>query len=261
VVAYPHKLVATREANSAVVPSLPVIGGLISAKDGKIRIQTGDSIKLLSGGSFRLDSAFHSNGAFLYGDGTSLFLRANPGPKEVRFDAVRTDGKTLHLFSVPGKFLLASWNELGLATIIDNSLVTWRQGASSVSVMATDPALGKARSACLVGDDKVVVTLRNMVVMYSQGRRTILVGMRARCTWTGTGLFLLDERRGFVWKLSGIEDVGNPQKTEIYIDRLISTAATSESPQESSTFLEAARFVGCREASRRLGAQQKPVSR
>src|SRR5262249_18408096 len=101
------------------------------------------------------------------------------------------------------------------------------------------------------------VTLRDSVVILSRDGATVLVGMQARCAWDGTSLYLLDQQSGLVWAVSGAESLGTAVVDRGYAATLVHSLPKN-SPDNAPQALEAARFVGCNEATQ-LRANQGSV--
>jgi hypothetical protein len=58
-----------------------------------------------------------------------------------------------------GKLRAAGWNEVGLAAVVGQSLVTWGGGSKTLRVLASSPVLARAKDVTLVGEDRAIVAL------------------------------------------------------------------------------------------------------
>ena len=100
--------------------------------------------------------------------------------------------------------------------------------------LATDTGLVRAESVCIVGEQRVVVGLSSFIVLIDHGQMSILVGLKALCRFDKGILFVVDEDRGLVWAVKGIEKVGPRNNDEQFAKDLL---------------LEAARILGCKHGS------------
>jgi hypothetical protein len=258
VVAFPHRLVAVGKEEVVTVPSLDPINGIAVDGAGRLRLQYAHRIGIVGGSQIDNDATLTPDvSGRLVDSGNPLFLETRTEERSVRFIARRPDGKPLPLMTVQGQFHLASWNSLGLATVVGDDLLVWPARSKKVVCLASDIGLRSAVDACMVGPDRAVVALPHVVLLISGKTRLVLVGFSARCRWDKGVLYLLDQRHGMIWTVRGLEKLGNPENDTAYATELIKTVP-KEAQEDDSRVLEAARIIGCNKARALLLSLSKP---
>jgi hypothetical protein len=177
-------------------------------------------------------------------------MAASQDGEEVDFKTINPkSGVETHLFAVSGRLKRLSWNPSGLAAIVDGKLLTFATGDSQAWISPKDAALDDAVDLCMLGPARTIVTLPHLVAVYSKGYRTVLVAMSARCQWDGTLLYLFDEQRAEIWRIKGLQQVGDPQETKEFVARLTEQARIS-SRRGDRALTELTRLVGSTAASK-----------
>jgi hypothetical protein len=254
-VAFPHLLLAYRSDKAvSVIPSDTVLGVTVDAA-GHIRLQTGHGIQLLNNAGFEPDTKLSSAvTGQLSNSGNKVFLDATMKDSMVHLVARREDGAALPVANMKGNLRAVSWDEIGLAAVINDSLYVWEAGASQLIRLKSDMSFRAARSVCLVGPERAVVALPNVVVLVTEDAQTPIVGITARCDWAQDALYLLDERAGLIWTVTGLEQLGKKSVDQSYALALLSKLPANVD-EKNPRFLEAARILGC-EAARKAHATQ-----
>jgi hypothetical protein len=83
--------------------------------------------------------------------------------------------------------------------------------------------------------------------------------IRARVRWTNNALYVLDERLGLLWKVSGLEQLGTAESDKAHAMTILKQLPAGAS-ETDSRFLEAARIVGC-EGARALRGNARGATR
>jgi tetratricopeptide (TPR) repeat protein len=266
VVALPHRLVLfhKRRANLFVEDE---VQGVISDSAGNLLVQVKDTdrsdhsiVKQLGPHGFAVDSKLTADvRGTLHGSGTKLFLEAISDETQTTLLARRRDGAYTVMTNLKGELRTVSWNKSGLAAVASNTALIWPTGSTDVSTLAADKGLEHARDICLVGSDRAILTLNDSVLVLTHENATVLVGMQARCAWDGKALYLLDERTGLIWWVSGAEQLGTSVGDLVYAQQLVQTLSPAD-PSDNPMALEAARLVGCNEVMKmRAMASASPV--
>ncbi len=128
----------------------------------------------------------------LYGSGSPVFIEVRAHERVLQFLARQQKGAPFMIATLKGTLRAASWNDIGLAAVIGDSLYVWRAGDKNVVRLLTDQGLSAARDVVLVGRNRAVVTLRATVVLITSETITVLMGMpMARCRFQTSGLPLI----------------------------------------------------------------------
>lgn len=153
----------------------------------------------------------------------------------------RADGNSEALFTVEHAVRAISWGGAGLALLSAGRLVTWSDGAPEPSVWPESDILSRARDACLLADDRVLLALDDIVVLLGSDSPLIVVAMRARLRCAGDRAVLLDDRTGELWEVSGLDGLGHAYSDLEHAEALL---RRSPKPRDQDV-LEAARIIGC----------------
>lgn len=207
-VVFPGRLVAFGAQESVSYTSQESILGITTDSTNHIRLQTANGIQVLKDSGFELDAKLTSTvKGHLSNSGNGVFLETTEKDSQVHLVARRNDGTALPIANINGELRTVSWNEIGLAVIVDNSLFVWEAGTSQLVRLKTDIGFQAARNVCLVGPRRAVVALPHVVVLVTEDTQTPIVGFTARCGWTNGILYLLDERGGLVWTITGLQQL------------------------------------------------------
>jgi hypothetical protein len=188
----------------------------------------------------------------LYNSGNPVFLEARSHDQITQFVARTLGGRSLLIASFKGTFSAASWNEIGLAAVVGNSLYVWESGSKKIVRLLTDSGLKSAKDVVLIGPGRVIVTLRKTVILVTTETILIIASLpSARCRFDAGMLYILDGQSRFIWALKGLDQLGS--KTGDRSHALDLLKHMPDRTDESSTqFLEAARILGCSEARREV---------
>jgi hypothetical protein len=247
IVAYPNRIMdATSNHELASVPHDSTIRELLTSPTG-VRLVTNSGIEVPGRDGFEVvDPKGIPGGDRAAQDGTSSMLIAHQEAGQADFRVQTDRGARVPFVAVSGTVQKLSWTRAGMAVIVDDSLYTLAAGDSHLESTTPDPVLAHATDLCMVGPSRAVVMLPNTAVLYDHGRHTILVALSGRCSWDGNSLYLFDKTSGFVWKIDGLQNVGDPTRTATFLGELATRGASDE-----RSFRELARFIGFDQASAR----------
>ena len=116
-----------------------------------------------------------------------------------------------------------------------------RKDAALVSV---DRDLGytEAMGITRLSDGRVVVSLKNVLMLTTSTTRLVLAAIRAAVRSSDSAMVVFDLESGYLWRVSGLERVGNPAADRSHAEELLSQW---KQKQDTRAGLEAARIVGC----------------
>jgi hypothetical protein len=238
------------------IVNIPVpnnLKGISVDQQSNLLIQTDHGIETMGarglGTDPALTDAIHGH---LYDSGNGLFLEARSRENTVQFLARGRDGQPFLIASIEGSFSAASWNSLGLAAVVGDSLYTWEAGGRNIVRLLTDRGLRSATDVVLVGPGRAVVTLTATVLLVTPLTVLPIASMSsARCRFDGGVLYLVDGQSGLIWALKGLEGLGTKSADRahaIALPKGVPVPLNETSPQ----FLEAARIIGCDQARRQV---------
>jgi hypothetical protein len=252
-VAHPKQLTVLAGQTNNVLDLKEAVKGVSVNHAGEVFIQTDAGFLTMRKDGFKLDNAISDavHGR-LYGSGNLVFLEVRAHQDILQFIARKPDGKAFPIASFKGRLRAASWNEMGLAAVVGDSLYVWRAGAQSIVRLLTDQGLNTAQDVVMVGPNRAVVSLPNGVVLVSNEGLSVVTGMmRSRCRFQQNTLYLLDGNTGIVWTFSGLDRLGTKSGDQSYAAELLRQAPKG-SAEKSIQFREAARIIGCESATRHL---------
>jgi hypothetical protein len=244
VVALPDQVLSMGQKKVARMTVTSVRG--ISADDqGHLLIQTDAGIQTTEDFGTQTIGLRKAIRGRLYDSGSSLFLEVRSRGNIVQFVARRRDGQGFVIGSFKGPFAAASWNTLGLAAIVGDSIYIWQAGSRKIVRLMTDQGLRSARDVVLVGPERAMLTLKAMAVLVTPETVLVIAGMSsARCRFEGGVLYLVDGHTGLIWSLKGLDQLGTKASDRSHAIDLLKTISTPID-ESSARFLEAARILGC----------------
>lgn len=256
IVAYPHSVIAIDHRHALQYRTPEQIVAIAADAAGALWLQTAPGLGQAAPGLFLLQKAGFvrdsnltvlENSVF-YDSGNPAFLELARGSESAKLFVVRRqDGVKAYLAPVRGTIHAISWNQAGLAAVVEAGVYVWRAGSNDLVRLGLDTGFSKARDVTLVGPERAVLALQNYVVLISRSGQTVVVGFKARCRFMDGVLYLLDERGGFLWALRGIEKLGHSDSDKDYARHLIQSNP-GNATETSSRYLEAVRLVGCTQA-------------
>jgi hypothetical protein len=182
--------------------------------------------------------------SLLHNSGGPVPIVADEHNGVTSFALLRALQHVLPIARVAGPMRTAGWNEEGLAAVVGQSLVTWRSGSKELQAIAMGSTLERARDVTLIGEGRAVVALDSSVVLFSPSRQLVIVGVAAKCRYSGRKLYLLDQHTGVVWSIEGLDQLGDRAGDERHARDLLAKVKTANRSQ-STEFLEAVRILGC----------------
>jgi len=170
------------------------------------------------------------------------------GTEVLQFIARKSDGRAFPITAIKGPLRAASWNKLGLAAVVGDSLYLWQPGAKKVVRVLTDRGLVSVRDVVAVGNNRAVVALRATVALVGTDTVTIVGALpSARCRFHNGVLYVLQESNGLIWSFRGLDSLGMKQTDRAFALNLLKQAQNSPT-KNVLQFEEAARILGCKEA-------------
>jgi hypothetical protein len=221
------------------------VKGLSVDRESRLVLQTAAGFLTEGKNGFEADKTMAKIHGRLYGSGSPVFVEVRANQSVLQFLARQQNGAPFLITSMKGTLHAASWNDIGLATVVGNSLYVWQAGAKNVVRLLTDQGLSAAQDVVLVGPNRAVVTLRTTVVLITSETMTVVLGMSmARCRFQHSILYLLDGRTGVIWTLQGLDQLGTRKGDEAYAVDLLKKLPRN-ADESAVQFQEAARILGC----------------
>src|SRR5207244_3923043 len=90
----------------------------------------------------------------LYGSGNPVFVEVRAQQGALQFIARTANGSPFPIASVKGTLRAVSWNDVGLAAVVGDSLYVWQSGSKNIVRLLTDQGLSAAKDAVLVGPNR-----------------------------------------------------------------------------------------------------------
>lgn len=253
VVAYSHSVIAVEHHQAMRYNTTDRIVGISADALGGLWLQTAAradessrSLSLLQKTGFVPDQKLAvSENSIFHDSGNPVFLEVVQEMGSAKLFAVRQqDNVKAYIAPVHGSLHALSWNQIGLAAVVDAGVYAWQAGNNDLARVAVDTGFSKAQDVALVAPDRVAVAMQNYVVLLGRSGQTVIVGIKARCRFIDATLYLLDERGGFLWAVRGIEKLGDRNADKDYARQLIQSNP-GNATESSSRYLEAVRLIGC----------------
>jgi hypothetical protein len=248
-VATAHQLLGFTEkgVNEMTVPQ--TVTGLSLMGASRVELQTSAGFQTVGQAAIALDQPMtelvHGR---LYGSGSTVSMEVRARQGVLEFLARSENGAAFPIAAFRGQLRAASWNAFGLAAVVGESLYIWQPGAKNVIRLLTDRGLVSARDAVVVGDNRVVVALRNTVLLVTPETIIVVSALPlSRCRFDNGTLYVLEESNGLIWSFQGLEKLGTKQADRTYAQDLLKQAAGLPAKQSEAQTQEAARILGCEE--------------
>ncbi len=250
IVAYPHRILAASTTGVAVLTSIEEIVGIAVDQNRELIVFTKAGARRI--GTERLEPDNKQrvpSGRLLMNSGSPFFVwTTQDGNNSALF--LSRSSKEIPFANLPGKLNAVSVGPQGLAATVGESLYVWDGGAAELLRLATDTGLAQSRDVSLTGPRSAVVALPKAVLLFTPDVQVVLVTMVARCRWSGGALYLLDVNRNVIWIVRGLDLLGTKTQDDDHVRRLITAVRNGSS--SGPAFLEAARIVGCQQATAML---------
>lgn len=252
-VAFPHQLVVftDKSINELAVPER--VKGISFNENSRLVLQTTTGFLTFEDTGLLPDKTLISKvQGRLYGSGNQVLVEVRSRQGVLQFVARNQTGSPFLIASLKGTLRAASWNDIGLAAVVGDSLYVWQAGAKNIVRLVTDQGLNAARDVVLVGLNRAVVTLRSTVVLITDETMAVLIGMHlARCRFQQRALYLLDGQSGLIWSLEGLDQLGSRKGDWAYAADLLKQLPRN-TDEGAVKFQEAARILGCARAREEL---------
>jgi hypothetical protein len=245
-VALPRSLLGFTDKgiNEFAVPTL--VKGLSVDHASHIELQTANGFETVGKSGVEPDKFLTGRiQGRLYGSGSPVFLEVRERQGMLEFVARQTGGRPFLIGGIKGTLRAASWNRIGLAAVVGNSLYVWQAGAKNVYRLVTDAGLAAARDVVLVGPNRAVVALKNNVILVTPETITVVMGMLlARCRFQDGVLYLMDGQSLWIWSFRGLDQLGTKNGDQAYATSLLKQIPPNAN-ESNIKFQEAARILGC----------------
>lgn len=257
VVAFPHELLAVTPKGIVSWTSLDEVMHIAADDKARVLIQSSKGITSTGQGKSvesvaTLTDAIHGE---LFDSGNTNVLSLVGGDSaNPTFVSIRPNGTNGSSLELHDPVRAVSWGSQGLSLVAGFALMEWPTGSSKISLLGADKGFAQAQDTCLLGPDRVVVALPNVVAVVSKETSSIIVNMSARVRCAGDTLYLLDLKTGIVAKATGADKLGYKDADVKYAKDLISNLSQGVTERDPK-FLEAARFLGCKQARELAGAR------
>lgn len=252
-VALPRMLLGftDKDINEFRVPAL--VKGLSIDHISHIELQTANGFQTVGKSGVEPDKLLTGRiRGRLYGSGSPVFLEVRERQGMLEFVAWQTVGRPLLIGGIKGILRTASWNQIGLAAVVGNSLYVWQAGSKTINRLVTDVGLVAARDVVLVGPNRAVVALKNNVILVTPETITIVMGIPlARCRFQDDVLYLMDGQSGWIWSFRGLDQLGIKKSDQAYATSLLNQVPQN-TYENNIKFQEAARILGCGPARAQL---------
>jgi hypothetical protein len=261
VVAFPHRLLAVTPKGVVSWTSMDEVTRIATDDKARVLIQTSKGIASTGqGNSFEsvatLNNAIH--GELFDSGNTNVLSLVGGSSARPTFVSVRPNGTIGSSLELQDPVRAVSWGTQGLSLIAGFTLMEWPTGSSKISLLGADKGFAHAEDTCLLGPDRVVVALPNVVAVVSKETTSIIVNMSARVRCAGDTLYLLDLKTGIIAKATGADKLGHKDANAQYARDLIANLPQSVTERDPR-LLEAARFLGCKQVLELLGNRLPPV--
>ena len=256
VVAFQHLLLGFEEKGIAELPVSETLTGFSYEKDSHVLLQSDRGFLRLGDRGLepdsRLKAAVHGR---IYDSGNPVFVEVRARQGILQFLARKDDGTAFPIAAIKGPLRAASWNELGLAAVVGESLYLWQPGATNVVRLLTDRGLAAAHDIVAVGNNRAVVALKATVALVSSDTIAIVAALpSARCRFQDGTLYVFQESNGLIWSFRGLEKLGSRQTDQAFARDLLKQAGSLPT-KGGVQFQEAARILGCEDAGGKNNAQ------
>jgi hypothetical protein len=252
-VALPRQLVGFTDKNVNELAVPEPVKGLSFNKESRLMLQTATGFLTIGDTGLEPDETMtRTVHGRLYGSGSQVFVEVRAHQGVLQFVARKQNGSPFLIASVKGKLHAASWNDIGLAAVVGDSLYVWQAGAKNIVRLLSDQGLSAARDVVLVGPNRAVVSLKTTVFLITS--ETVIVVLKmplARCRFQHSVLYLLDGQTGLIWSLQGLDQLGTKKGDQAYAADLLKQLPRN-ADERAVKFQEAARILGCDRAREQL---------
>jgi hypothetical protein len=255
VVAFPHRLLAVTPKGLVSWTSLDEVAHVAADDKARVLIQTNKGISSAGRGQSLepVTALTNANHGEIFDSGNinvlSLVKGSSANPTFVSIRPNGTSGSSLELHD---PVRAVSWGTQGLSLIAGYALMEWPTGSSKISLLGADTGFAQAQDTCLLGPDRIVVALPNLVAVVSKETTSIIVNMSARVRCAADTLYLLDLKTGIIARATGADKLGYKDANVKYARDIISTLPHGVT-ERNPNFLEAARLLGCKQARELVG--------
>lgn len=162
-----------------------------------------------------------------------------------RFEEVDLAGRRGAAWEIQGVLRTYAWNRQGFAAVVGNALWVRKPGTTRTQQIDSHEDYAQASSIAPVDSGRVLVALRDRVLVSFAGQRGIAVTMRAQVASNGRGAYLLDPAAGLVWRVDGFSELGPGDVDAAHARKLIEQARLDcKERQPCPKLAEAARVLG-----------------
>jgi hypothetical protein len=245
VVSFERRLVALDGERQLALPSIDAIDAIAVDAEGELWIQQGTRLRRVAKDKLETVRAVAAS-TRIHNSGHALFLESESRGEATRL-TIRTadDRGALPPFHIQGgKAATVSWNPVGVAAVVADSLLTWTAGSKNVNALRNDRGFRAANDVTLIAPNRAVIALPNTLALVTDRGATVLALIRARVRWSNGALYVFDENWGVIWKIAALDRIGAAGADNAHAATLL-RALPPAALESHVNFLEAARLVGC----------------
>jgi hypothetical protein len=180
----------------------------------------------------------------IIGSGADSFLETRrDATGRTELIARRTsDFAGFQLLTLQGDVGPLAWTPAGLAAIVDGGIVTMDRKDAGVGAIDRDRGYTEATGISRLSDGRVVVSLKNLLMLTTGTTRLVLAAIHGATRAADSSLVVFDRETGYVWRVTGLEKVGDAAADKRHAEQLLSQWKQN---RDTKAGLEAARILGC----------------
>jgi hypothetical protein len=152
------------------------------------------------------------------------------------------DTRATPLFTAKNHVRSIEWNRESFTVVTSDRVLRVDTASGRSTVLDVDGAYARASSVTRVDDRSALVTLGATTLMVAPGYRLIVAGVSGLVRRAESEMYFAEQTSRFVWRLRGVEKLGNRQDDERHAQALLSKARATG---DTRLGLEAARIIGC----------------
>lgn len=229
----------------AVTRSDEPLQGIAMDRQGDLLVQSRQTIRIIPRSPGKPFSApGESITGRIVASGADSFLEIrDEADNRTRLIAHRaSDFAPFQLATLQGVRGPIAWTPTGMAAILDSGVMVMALKDSSLVGVDRDRAFGDATGITQLPDGRIIVALKNLLLITGKEGRLVLAAIHGAVRPAGSSAIVFDRSSGYLWQVSGLDKVGNTAADRRHADDLLSRWKKSGDVQSG---LEAARILGC----------------
>lgn len=228
----------------AVTRSTEPITAIAVDRQGDLLVQTQQTIRLIPRPPAKPFSvpAGHLVGRIV-GSGAESFIEVrDEGGDRTLIVRRPNDFAPFPLVRLRGAKGPLAWTSTGATAIMNGSIVTMAVTDGRLAGADGERAFSDATDVAQLPDGRVVVALEHLLVLTGPTGRLVLAMIHAAARPAGQSLIVFDRDQGLLWRVSGLEQVGDVTADQRHAETLL---AEWRRTRDLQVGLEAARILGC----------------